>query len=112
MHQHAYGPSPAASVVLQLGGDIGALIIEAGPDRLGAEIEISPASGGARTHSQVRERLVEPHPRYDAVYPDLAAGRYLIWRDTDSAAAEVEIRGGEITWYALASDSPHSPHSG
>lgn len=101
-HQHARGPSPAGSVVLRLGGDIGALIIETGPDRLGAEIEISPASGGTRTHSMVRERQVEPHPRYDAVYPDLPAGHYLIWQDAASAVARVEVRGGQITWYAMA----------
>ncbi|HEV3173656.1 MAG TPA: hypothetical protein VGZ32_25120 [Actinocrinis sp.] len=101
MHQHAYGPSSAGSVVLRLGGDVGALIIEAGPDRLGAEIEISPADGGARTHSMVRERLVDPHPCYHAVYPDLSAGRYHVWQNADSVAAEVEVLGGQITWHAL-----------
>ena len=102
-HHHAHGPSTAGSVVLQLGGDIGALIIETGPDRLGAEIEISPATGGARTPSMVRERLVDPHPRYHAVYPDLPAGRYLIWQNPESVAAEVEVHGGRITWYTRQS---------
>lgn len=101
-HQHAHGPSPTGSVVLQLGRDIGALIIEAGPDLLGAEIEISPALRGPRTHSMVRERQVAPQPRYDAVYPDLPAGQYVVWRDAETAAATVEVRGGEITWHTLA----------
>jgi hypothetical protein len=103
MHQHAHGPSPAGSVVLRLGGDIGALIIETGPEQLGAEIEISPADGGARTHSMVRERLVDPRPHYDAVYPDLPAGQYVIWQGTDSVVAQVEVHGGQITWYAATS---------
>jgi hypothetical protein len=101
-HQHSHGPSPAGSVVLQLGEHIGALILEAGPARLGAEIEISPADGGPRTHSMVRERLVAPHPRYDAVYPDLPAGRYVVWRDCATADATIEVRGGEITWHTLS----------
>jgi hypothetical protein len=103
MHQHAHGPSPAGSVVLRLGEHIGALIIEAGPDWLGAEIEISPEFQGPRTHSMVRERQVAPRPRYDAVYPDLPAGRYIVWQDTDTAAATVDVRGGQVTWHTLGS---------
>jgi hypothetical protein len=99
-----YGPSGVGSVVLQLGGDIGALILETGPDRLGAEIEISPVGGGVRTHSMVRERLVTPRSRYDAVYPDLPAGGYTVWHG-DTPAATVEVRGGEITWHTLGDGS-------
>lgn len=101
MGEEKYGPSGVGSVVLQLGGDIGALILETGPDRLGAEIEISPIGGGARTHSMVRERVVSPRSRYDAVYPDLRAGAYTVWEDADTPAAVVEIRGGEITWHTM-----------
>lgn len=97
MSEHIHGPSPAASVVLNLGGDIGALIIEAAPAHLGREIEISPAAGGPRTHSMVRERLTVPDPRYDAVYPDLAAGQYTIWDDAQTPAATVAVVGGQIT---------------
>ena len=99
MGEEKYGPSGVGSVVLQLGGDIGALILETGPERLGDEIEISSVGGGPRTHSMVRERLVTPRTRYDAVYPDLAAGTYTVWRDADTPAATVVIRGGEITWH-------------
>ena len=102
MGEHNYGPSPMASVVMNLGGDIGALIIEAGAGQLGAEIEISPAGGGVRTHSMVRERLTVPDPRYDAVYPDLTAGRYTIWRDAQTPAATVTVHGGQITHHAWA----------
>ena len=102
MHQHTYGPSGAGSVVLHLSADIGALIIETEHDRLGHEIEISPVSGGRRTHAMVRERLVDPVPRYDAVYPDLPAGSYIVWNDPVSAAATVEVRGGQVTWHSMA----------
>ena len=115
MSEHNHGPSAVGSVVLDLGGDIGALIIEADAGLLGAEIEISPLGGEdqdhqdhrdhhGRTHSMVRERQILPHPRYDAVYPDLQAGRYTIWRDAHTPAATVTIVGGQITTYRLTDD--------
>lgn len=98
MTHHLHGPSEVASVLLDVGGTIGALIVEAGPDQLGREIDISPADGGPRTHSMVRERLTDP-PRYDAVYPDLQEDRYILWRDENTPAGEVVISGGAITRY-------------
>jgi hypothetical protein len=67
------------------------------------EIEISPVPHGPHTHSMVRERQVAPQPRYDAVYPELPAGRYIVWQDPDTAAATVEVHGGQITWHTMAS---------
>lgn len=99
MSHHNHGPSAVASVLLDVGGSIGALILEAGPAELGREIEISPADGGPRTHSMVRMRLTDP-PRYDAVYPDLHEGRYILWRDETTPAAEITIAGGAITRHA------------
>jgi hypothetical protein len=105
--------------VLNLGEDIGAVIIEADVSLLGVEIEISPGGGGddghghhehthdgrSRTHSMVRERHTIPHPRYDAVYPDLRAGQYTIWRDATTPAATVTIIGGEITTYRFSAEA-------
>jgi hypothetical protein len=101
-HDHRYGPSQAASVVLDLGGEIGALILEADASLLGVEIEISPlprpeeTTVPVRTHSMVRERQTHP-PTYDAVYPDLKEGRYTIWSGPYTPQATVEIVGGRIT---------------
>jgi hypothetical protein len=102
---HAYGPSATASVVLDIGGDIGALILETDASRLGEEIEISAVPQGgeaepARTHSMVRERHTEP-VTYDAVYPDLHAGQYTVWLDQDTPAGTVTITGGEIARFSL-----------
>jgi hypothetical protein len=105
--------------VLNLGEDIGALIIEADANLLGTEIEISLLDGGGhdghdshhhgpghdhhhgRTHSMVRERHTLPHSRYDAVYPDLRAGQYTIWRDARTPAATVTVVGGQITTHRI-----------
>lgn len=100
---HLHGPSATASVVLEIGGSVGALILRADAAHLGREIEISPlARDGepepARTHSMVRERHTDP-PTYDAVYPDLQEGEYTVWRDKGAPAGTVTITGGQISTY-------------
>lgn len=102
---HLHGPSAPATVVLDIGGEIGALIIQTGPELLGLEIEISPLPSTelpepVRTHSMVRERTTTP-PSYDAVYPDLREGEYTVWRGPDSAAGTVAIVGGRISTFAF-----------
>ena len=64
-----------ASVVLDLGADVGALILDTPAELAGREIEIGPAGDGAgarRTHAQVRERRTGAGTGYAAVYPGLA----------------------------------------
>jgi hypothetical protein len=112
MNEHNHGPSAVGSVVLNLGGDIGALIIQAEADLLGVEIDISPLDGTGptlRTHSMVRERQTVPQPRYDAVYPDLPAGRYTIWHDAHTPAGTVTITGGQITTFQHPSRDRRGP---
>jgi hypothetical protein len=48
--QSQLGPSQNGTVVLDIGGEIGALILLTGPDLLGAEIEISPETGSDSDH--------------------------------------------------------------
>lgn len=103
MTEHAYGPSETGSVVLDLGGDTGALIIYTGRDLHGREIEISrtadPAAGAddaPRTHSAVRERRVRDGTFHSAVYPDLPAGLYTVWWDDRTPAGAVTVSGGSV----------------
>lgn len=92
-------PSGPGTVVLNLGAGTGALILHTPASMDGDEIEISRADGPAatRTHSQVRERRTSSSVRYAAVYPDLPAGDYTIWRDAATPAADVTIAGGRVT---------------
>jgi hypothetical protein len=96
---HATGATGAGSVVLELGGDIGVLVLHV-PARLhGTEIEISPESGsphGRRTHSLVRERVTASGTSYAAVYPDVPAGRYTIWGDGGVLVGTAVISGGQV----------------
>ena len=97
-----HGPSPAASVVLELSEHVGALIIDTAPELTGVEIEISRAGAEVRTHSMVRERLTQPNRQYSAVYPALEAGEYTVWHETGDPAGKVTILGGQVTRYAMA----------
>ena len=98
---HNYGPSYEGTVVLDIGADVGALVIFTGAGHLGREIEISPAGSTAntRTHVAVRERHVDQRTLYCAVYPGLTAGLYTVWRDEDTPIASVRITGAEITQF-------------
>jgi hypothetical protein len=101
--ESSLGPSGPGSVVLDIGGDVGALIIVTPARMAGEEIHVSPLRDPAgRTHSVVRERQLGPASCHAAVYPALPAGDYTIWRDAGSPAATVRIDGGAATSYRWA----------
>ena len=94
---HRHGASHPGTVMLELGGDVGALIVHTGPERHGEEIEIVPvAGGGARTHAEVRERRLPDRNVYCAVYFGLAAGDYSVEYGTGPNPT-VTITGGAVT---------------
>ena len=97
MSEQVLGMSGPGSVILELGEGVGALILEAPPVLRGREIEISPAAGGPRTHSLVRERVTAGGRSYAAVYPDLAAGDYVVWREDGLPAGRVTVHGGRAS---------------
>ena len=99
MTEPVLAPSGTGTVVLDIGADVGALVLHTPPRLAGAEIEISPdgCADAPRTHSRVRERRTAATASYAAVYPALPAGRYTIWRDTATPAATVVITGGHVT---------------
>ena len=96
MTEPAAGPSGPGTVMMELGGDIGALILYTPADLDGAEIEISLGPGTRRTHSRVRPRHTPAGTRYAAVYPGLPAGCYTIWRDERRPAGTVTVTGGQV----------------
>jgi hypothetical protein len=99
MTEPAAGPSGPGTVVMDLGADVGALILFTPARMDGKEIEISRNDdpGGRRTHSQVRQRHVATVTKYAAVYPGLHAGQYTIWGDDQRPAITTVITGGQIT---------------
>ena len=86
------------SVVLNIGDDVGALVLYTGAALHGQEIEVSPLGSDARrVHSAVLERDVNGRIIYAAVYPELRAGEYEVCcaerpRFTISGGAVSEVR--------------------
>jgi hypothetical protein len=90
-------------VVLDIGGDVGALIIITPARMAGEEIQVSPVHDpGGHTHAAVRERRLGRDSCHAAVYPALPAGDYTIWRHAGSPAGTVRIDGGAATSYRWA----------
>jgi hypothetical protein len=86
------------SLVLDIGGTIGALVIHAGPELSEQEIEISPADRDIpREHNVVHARRDRYRTAYTAVFPSVPEGDYTVWRRDGSPHAVVSIRGGEVT---------------
>ena len=87
------------SLVLDIGGHIGALVIHADAELAEIEIEISPAGqpDAKRTHNVVHARRNRGGVRYSAVFPDVPAGDYVIWRDATTRDTTVTVHGGQVT---------------
>lgn len=103
---HVHGPSHTGSVVLDLGGDIGVLILDAPRALLHREIEISRVDGGRearRTHSMVRERVTAAGVSYAALYVSVRAGDYVVWDEEDTPVGTATVRGGDISHFSWGS---------
>jgi hypothetical protein len=84
-------------VVLDIGEDTGALIVQTDPAMHGIEIEISRDDADSRrSHKQVLERTIGGRPAFTAVFDNLTAGTYTLWTDDRVAMRDVEIAGGSI----------------
>jgi hypothetical protein len=91
------------TLVLDIGGDVGALVIQAGPELAEQEIEISPGSDPAtpRSHNVVHVRTNQQRVAYTAVFPEVPAGDYTVWRRDGSPHGTVTIHGGQVTQHAM-----------
>ena len=87
-------PSWDGSVVLDIGGDVGALVLHVPPAFDGREIELDPDDSSLpHTHSAVRERRLPGGSAYAAVYPSLRAGTYVV----EGSGQRITILGGAVT---------------
>jgi hypothetical protein len=111
-HDHEAAPANVDRAVLDIGGDVGALILITGPERLGHEIEVSPIhTPGARVHTAIHERRVGARVIYAGLYPGLAAGTYRIWTDEPGVRDRVTIVGGEVAEVDWTAPNPTQAES-
>jgi hypothetical protein len=103
IHAHQHYPdgywtrSHPEPVVLDIGGDVGALVLYTAPSLHRREIEVSPLGPDTqRIHTAVLERSLNGRPIFAAVYAELKAGTYRIWGDDASLVNQVTIVGGSI----------------
>jgi hypothetical protein len=81
-------------VVMDIGGDVGGLVLYTAAELVGREIDLTSLDDAhAHTHSAVRERHHGGLVRYAAVYPSLRAARYAV----AGSSREVTIVGGRVT---------------
>lgn len=95
-HPHHHPGSGAP--VLDIGGDIGAVVVylTTAPD--GGELEACPAGDvGRRFHTGVHLRRTGDHDSLTAVYPEVRAGDYDILDGDLRPVARVRVAGGAVT---------------
>jgi hypothetical protein len=94
------------SVLLDIGGDVGALVVVAPESMLGREVEIAPEGEAFdptdrhchRPHVAVVRRPVAAGAVASLVFPALVRGRYaLAEKGTTDVRLLVAVRGGEVT---------------
>ncbi|HEY7127770.1 MAG TPA: hypothetical protein VH540_27825 [Ktedonobacterales bacterium] len=103
-HEHRDLGVHTAPAVLDIGEDIGALVIYTGPELHGHEIEVSPRANPPkrghgetrRTHTAVLERRVNGRSLFAALFLALQAGDYTIWAPNSNLPAAVTIIGGQV----------------
>ena len=113
-----HSPAGQGPVLLDIGDDIGALIISMPASLEGAEIGIRPVDTGAkhqvgeRRHVGVVGRPANGRLVHSAVFSELAEGRYELYeRPFGAVQLRVSIRGGVIThaMWPPCHDTPGSP---
>jgi hypothetical protein len=96
--EHHHEADFEQGVMIDVGPGVGALVIYAGDEMRGQEIEISPAANDSqRVHTDVLRRLTASGHVCAAVFGSLAEGEYRLWHPSRSGAVAVDIVGGVVT---------------
>jgi hypothetical protein len=92
----------SASVALDIGRGLGALVIYPDERFRGREIEISRVNGdGRKVHTGVHQRTTETGSVLTAIFGSLPAAEYIVWND-ESRAASVTVPDGAIAELSLS----------
>jgi hypothetical protein len=95
---HTLDASGEATVVLDIGGDIGALVLHTPHELAGMEIDIfRVGEDRPAMHTAVRERHLPDGHVHAAVYPTVPAGDYVVRAVGARPSIPVTIRGGHVT---------------
>jgi hypothetical protein len=95
---HHLGPTYDSTVVMDVGGDTGGLVVYTGASQLGIEVDIFERGASAPlTHTAIRERhLPNDGVLYAGVYPGLPAGDYTVAAVGSHPPVDVTVVGGTV----------------
>ena len=101
---HAHQPEavppdqPSRSVMIDIGGSVGALVLTADSERSGLEVEIHPVDDpGGKTHVWVLPREAGGAVTHAAIFPSLLEGDYVVLGPTGLPGFTVRVVGGVVT---------------
>jgi len=107
-HDHEHRPaepqfaSSGSALMLDIGGDIGAVIVYLADQPVGEELEIQPIGQPAhRFHTGVHDRLVDGVMTRVAVFPEVRTATYELLDRQAEPFAVVEAAGGEVRTFDL-----------
>ena len=84
-------------VVLDIGGDTGALVVYGTEDQIDTPIEVSPAGADdQRVHQHILERPMPGGTSYAAVFDRIKQGEYTLWMHGEARERNVAIAGGHV----------------
>ncbi|HEY1354595.1 MAG TPA: hypothetical protein VGF67_33715 [Ktedonobacteraceae bacterium] len=97
-HAHTKNRRHGGAAVLDIGEDVGALLIYCQPQLRGTQIDISPRERlWERVHTDVLERQVSEQAVFAALFLALTAGTYVIWDQQARPVGEVVVSGGQVS---------------
>ena len=93
----AQAPGAHSSPVLDIGGDIGALVVYLAAEPATGELEACPVDDPtARFHTGVHHRAIAHGFAWTAVFPEVAEGAYHLLDDDGTSRAQVTVAGGTV----------------
>jgi hypothetical protein len=101
-YDHVRGGAP----VIDIGGDIGALVATVDPGTVGTELHLrSEHDPPVAVHTGVWERMLGARTVTAAVFAELVEGRYWVLDDAGQPVIPVTITGGELAQVDLRRSS-------
>jgi uncharacterized protein YjlB len=95
-HSHEHPHVPQAAAVLDIGGTVGALLVQCPPELDGAEIQLYDGDCALLTHTEVHRRAAAGRPSYAGLFPALTAGEYRVELRLGEPSRQVTVEGGRV----------------